>query len=287
MVQTSVMLFCEGLGVPRLQVEDGQSRLVHHQGYFMMLVRLSCHGFRHFSSHAREIASVLALSGAVFCSAAPASAAEVNAGVLRATVASISAEGDLCPPDSIATSLSEDGATATVLFSKAVAGLLTTGCKVSLEIDVPAGLSIGIPTSVIHGFSTGGATVSRSYSFEGASGSQQLSESVNEDFVLVESSSDPRSPTCGGASQRVTYVIDVAGALLSEDTFFQIDAIDVDTSFRFGTSWASCDASDPLQVAPSQPGEFCDGPNQQPCAEGLQCDRESAPNNAEGTCFVP
>jgi hypothetical protein len=250
-----------------------------------LIHRSDCDSFL-FSSRARVSASILALGGAVFCSTAPASAAEVNASVLRATVAAISAEGDLCPPGSTSTALSEDGATATVLFSQAVAGILTTGCKVTLEIDVPAGLSIGVPTSVIHGFTTGGATVSRSYSFEGASGAQQFSESPNEDFVLVAGASDPRSPTCGGA-QRVTYVIDVTADLLAEDTFFQIDAIDVDTSFRFGTSWASCDPNDPLQVAPSEPGEFCDGPNQQPCAEGLLCDRETAPNNAEGTCFTP
>jgi uncharacterized protein DUF4360 len=239
-----------------------------------------------FSPRARLSASLLALGGAFCSSAAPASAAEVNASVLHATVGAISVEGDLCPPGSIATSLSEDGATATVLFSQAVAGILTTGCKVTLEIDVPAGFSIGVPTSIIHGFTTGGASVSRSFSFEGASGAQQLSDSPNEDFVLVAGASDPRSPTCGGG-QRVSYVIDINASLLSEDTFFQIDAIDVDTSFRFGTSWASCDPADPLQVAKSGPGEFCDGPNQQPCAEGLLCDRETAPNNAEGTCFTP
>jgi hypothetical protein len=238
------------------------------------------------SSRARFSTSILAVGGALFCSAEPARAAEVDASVLLGSVASISAEGDLCPPDSTATALSEDGATATVLFSKAVAGILTTGCRITFEIDVPAGLSIGVPTSVIHGFSTGGATLSRSYSFEGASGSQHFDEAVNEDFVLVAASSDPRSPSCGGA-QRVTYVIDLAATLLSEDTFFQVDAIDVDTSFRFGTNWASCDPGDLLLVAPSESGEFCDGPNQQPCAEGLLCDRESAPNNAEGTCFSP
>jgi uncharacterized protein DUF4360 len=250
--------------------------LIHHS---------SCDSLR-VPSRARFSASILALGGAVVCNAAPASAAEVNAGVLRATVASISAEGDLCPPGSIATGLSEDGATASVLFSQAAGGILSTGCKVTLEIDVPEGLSIGVPTSIIHGFTTGGATVSRSFSFQGASGAQQFSESPNEDFVLVAGASEPRSPTCGGA-QRVTYVIDVTADLLTDDTFFQIDAIDVDTSFRFGTDWASCDPSDPLQVAPSEPGEFCDGPNQQPCAEGLLCDRETAPNNAEGTCFAP
>jgi hypothetical protein len=238
------------------------------------------------ASRARSSVSLLAVGGALFCSPAPASAAEVNASILHATVASIGTEGDLCPPGSVSTALSEDGATATVLFSQPVTGIVTAGCKVTLDIDVPAGFSIGVPTSVIHGFTTGGATVSRSHSFQGASGSQQFDDSPDEDFVLAASASDPRSPSCDGA-QRVTYVIDVSASLLSEDTFFQLDAVDVDTSFRFGTSWASCDAGDPLQVAASQAGEFCDGPNQQPCAEGLACDRETAPNNAEGTCFTP
>jgi hypothetical protein len=240
---------------------------------------------RPFSSRAGLTSSFLALSGAVSCGSAPTSGAGVDAGILHATVASISADGGLCPPGSTSTALSEDGSTATVLFSQAVAGVLTTGCQVSLEIDMPAGLSIGVPMSIVHGFTTGGASVSRSFSFEGASGSQQFSESPEEDFVLVAGSSEPRSPSCGGV-QRVTYVMDLTASLLSEGTFFQLDALDVDTSFRFGTHWASCDPRDPLQVAPSGRGEFCDGPNRQPCAEGLLCDRQTAPNNAEGTCFL-
>ena len=136
------------------------------------------------------------------------------------------------------------------------------------------------------GFAQDGATLTRTYAFDGVSGSQQLADAVDQSYALPSAFSDPRSPTCGD-TQRVTYVIDLAADLLSENTFFQVDSVDVDTSFRFGTDWASCDPADPLTVAPSQPGEFCDGPNQQPCAEGLLCDRESAPNNNEGTCFVP
>jgi len=237
-------------------------------------------------SSASALAALPLAAAAVFCNAAPANAAEVNAAVLRASFASIDAEGGLCPPGSFVTALSEDGATATVLFSQALAGIQSASCSITFELDVPAGLSLGLPSSAIRGFAQDGATLTRSYSFQGASGAQQLSESVDQDYALATAFSDPRSPTCGG-TQRVTYVIDLTADLLSENTFFQVDSIDVDTSFRFGTSWDSCDPADPLTVAPSQPGEFCDGPNQQPCAEGLLCDRETAPNNNEGTCFVP
>lgn len=237
-------------------------------------------------SSVRALAALSLAGAAVLCNVAPANAAEVNADVLRATVASVNAEGGLCPPGSFVTALSEDGATATVLFSQALGGIQSASCSVRFELDVPAGLSLGVPSTAIRGFAQDGASVTRTHGYQGASGSQQLSESVDENYVLTASFADPRSPTCGGA-QRVTYVIDVTADLLSESTFFQVDSIDVDTSFRFGTSWASCDPADLLTVAPSQPGEFCDGPNQQPCAEGLLCDRETAPNNNEGTCFVP
>ena len=237
-------------------------------------------------SSVRALATLSLAGAALLCSVAPANAAEVNAAVLRATVASVNAEGGLCPPGSFVTALSEDGATATVLFSQALGGIQSASCSISFELDVPAGLSLGVPSTAIRGFAQDGATVTRTHGYQGAGGSQQLSESVDQDYVLTAAFSDPRSPTCDG-TRRVTYVIDLTADLLSENTFFQVDSIDVDTSFRFGTSWASCDPGDALTVAPSEPGEFCDGPNQQPCAEGLLCDRETAPNNNEGTCFVP
>jgi hypothetical protein len=250
----------------------------------MFIIHRSSRVLRH--SSARALATLALGGAAVLCLVAPAGAAEVNAAVLRASFASIDAEGGLCPPGSFVTALSEDGATATVLFSQALGGSQSARCSITFELDVPAGLSLGLPSTAIRGFAQDGAAVTRTYAFQAASGSQQLSETVDQDFVLATAFSDPRSPTCGG-SQRATYVIDLTADLLSENTFFQVDSIDVDTSFRFGTSWASCDPADPLTIAPSQAGEFCDGPNQQPCASGLLCDRESAPNNNEGTCFVP
>lgn len=233
-----------------------------------------------------RVLAASSLAGAAALAGAPAHAEEVDASVLHATFASIDAEGGLCPPGSFVTALSEDGATATVLFSQALGGIQRAGCTIRFEIDVPAGLSIGLPSTAVRGFAQDGATLTRTYAFDGVSGSHQLADSVDQSYALPSAFSDPRSPTCGD-TQRVTYVIDLAADLLSENTFFQVDSVDVDTSFRFGTDWASCDPADPLTVVPSQPGEFCDGPNQQPCAEGLLCDRESAPNNNEGTCFVP
>jgi len=70
----------------------------------------------------------------------------------------------------------------------------------------------------------------------------------------------------------------------ADSAFFQVDSVDVDTSFRFGTDYSFCDRERRLDIAPGESGEFCDGPQARPCAEGLSCDRERDPNSSEGVC---
>lgn len=204
---------------------------------------------------------------------------------LRATIAEISTEGVLCPPGSVATAIASDGTAVTVILSESAAGPRTVGCVLSFELDVPAGLVLGMPTTILRGVALGRTNLERRYSFEGAGASNAFTEAPAEDFVILDRSDQIQSASCG-ADRRVSYKVDVTAQILDE-TFFQLDSVDLDTTFRTGTDWQFCDRSQRLVVAPGQSGEFCDGPNARPCAEGLVCERDSNPNSDEGVCSEP
>jgi hypothetical protein len=231
-----------------------------------------------FAAHAALTVACVALPGA-----AQDQTVVVAPESLQAAVVGISFEGALCPEGSLGLAIS--GPTLTAIFQESVSGEQLTGCKLKLELDVPEGLSLGMPTTIVRGVLLDPVTLARRYSFQGAAAVSQTS-APGDNFVIVDRLSGLASPSCQGA-RRVFYEIDLSAQLGAEASFFQIDSVDVDTSFRFGTDWAFCDATRVLEVAPGQSGDFCDGPQGRPCAEGLSCDRERVPNAAEGQCVEP
>jgi hypothetical protein len=207
----------------------------------------------------------------------------VDPDTLQATIVEIGNEGVLCPPGSVGVAIASSGTTATVILSQSIGGVQTAGCVLTFELDVPEGLALGMPTTILRGVSLGSTSLERRYSFEGAGASNAFIEAPAEDFVILDRSDQIESASCG-ASRRVSYKVDVTAQVLDADTFFQLDSVDVDTTFRTGTDWRFCDRSKELVVAPGESGEFCDGPNARPCADGLVCDRERDPNSDEGVC---
>jgi hypothetical protein len=230
-------------------------------------------------------AGAFALACATLSSAASAETVFVDPDILQARIVSVSTEGALCPAGSLGLSLS--GATATVIFSQSVGGVQTAGCKLTFELDVPEGLALGMPTTILRGVSLGRTLLERRYSFEGAGASNPFIEELPEDFVIADRSGQIESRSCDGDARRVRYTVDVTAQVLEQSTFFQLDTVDIDTTFRFGTSFRFCDRRQTLAVLPGASGEFCDGPQARPCAAGLICDRERDPNAAEGTCTTP
>jgi uncharacterized protein DUF4360 len=237
---------------------------------------------------ARSISfTALAAALAVACVTLPSSAqeqiVEVAPESLQAAIVGVTFEGALCPEGSLG--LASSGPTLTAIFQESVDGEQLTGCKLTLELEVPEGLSLGMPTTIVRGVLLEPVTLARRYSFQGAAAVSQTS-APGDNFVVIDRLSGLTSPSCQGA-RRVFYEIDLSAELGAEGSFFQIDSVDVDTSFRFGTDWEFCDATRTLQVAPGQSGDFCDGPQGRPCAEGLRCDRERIPTAAEGQCIEP
>jgi hypothetical protein len=210
----------------------------------------------------------------------------VDPDTLQATIGEISTEGILCPPGSVSSAIATSGAAATVILSESTAGVQTVGCVLSFELDVPEGLALGMPTTILRGVSLGRTSLERRYSFEGAGASNAFIEVPPEDFVIVDRTDQIESASCG-ANRRVSYEVDVTAQILDADTFFQLDSVDLDTTFRTGTDWRFCDRGQRLVIAPGESGDFCDGPNARPCADGLVCDRERDPNSDEGVCSEP
>jgi hypothetical protein len=216
------------------------------------------------------------------CSSAAAETVVVDPDTLRATIVGVSAEGLLCPEGSLGLAISD--ATATVIFSQSVAGVQTAGCALTFELDVPEGLSLGMPTTILRGVTLDRTRLERRYAFEGAGASNAFIDEPPGDFILVDHA-ELQSLSCG-ASRRVRYVVDVTAQVQADTAFFQLDSVDLDTSFRFGTDYRFCDPNRSLEVAPGASGEFCDGPQARPCAPGFRCDRERDPNAAEGSCIA-
>jgi hypothetical protein len=231
-----------------------------------------------FTAHA-----ALALACVTLPGAAQDQTVEMAPETLQAAIVGITFEGPLCPPQSLGLAIS--GPTLTAIFQESVSGEQLTGCKLSVELEVPEGLSLGMPTTIVRGVLVDPVTLARSYSFEGAGAVSQTS-APGDNFVLVDRLSGLASPSCQG-SRRVFYNVELDAQVGAEPSFFQIDSVDIDTSFRFGTDWALCDATRTLVVTPGQSGDFCDGPQARPCADGLRCDRERVPSAAEGQCIAP
>jgi uncharacterized protein DUF4360 len=223
-------------------------------------------------------------ASALLAAAVDATPVIVDPDTLQATIAAISTEGVLCPPGSVGIALADSGTAATVILSQSIGGVQTAGCVLSYTLDVPEGLALGMPTTILRGVVLGSANLERRYSFEGAGASNAFVELTPEDFVIADRAEGIESRSCAG-SRRVTYKVDVTAQVLDADTFFQLDSVDVDTTFRFGTDWRLCDPSQQLVVAAGESGDFCDGPNARACADGLVCEKNT--NSDEGSCSEP
>lgn len=232
-------------------------------------------------------AGALGVACTVLASAAFAATVLVEPDELQARIVSVEGSGALCPAGSLIVSLNETGVAATVLFSQSVDNVRTAACRLDVVLEVPQGLALGMPTTILRGVSFGRTRFERRYSYEGAGASDAFIDHVlPEDFRIVDVASGIESRSCEG-SQRVRYTVDVTAQLQSDTTFFQLDSVDIDTAFRFGTDYRFCDRNKTLAIEPGGVAEFCDGPQQRPCAGGLICDRESDPSSTEGTCTEP
>jgi hypothetical protein len=208
---------------------------------------------------------------------------EVDPDLLQAAIVAVSSEGVLCPPGSLGVAIATSGAFATVILSESAAGVQTAGCILTIELEVPEGFALGMPTTILRGVSLGRTSFERRYSFQGAGASSPFIDQPPEDFIIVDRTDQIESASCG-AQRRVSYIVDVTARLLDEETFFQLDSVDLDTTFRSGTDWRLCDRNQRLVAPPGEADDYCDGSDERPCAAGLRCDLETTPSLDDGVC---
>jgi hypothetical protein len=133
------------------------------------------------------------------------------------------------------------------------------------------------------GVALGATRLERRYAFEGAGASNAFMELSGEEFQIADAA-ELSSRSCSGR-RRVRYIVDVTAQLQSETTLFQLDSVDLDTTYRLGTDYRLCDPGSTLEVEPGAAGDFCAGPQQRPCAPGLSCELQQ--NSTEGSCVAP
>jgi hypothetical protein len=242
----------------------------------------------------------------------------VKAEELVAQIVSATNSGELCPtvpwdadhnglPDNILITTTNDvislgfgpvlyecGTPEAASYSKDLSA--NPSCTVTLDVEVPAGVRMGVPNAAWHGYArdeSGPVTATRSYAFENGASISTPTSVLGEDFVLSDRSLSAYSPTCSGA-QRVRLTATFQAALGSSSTVLQLDSLDFVTSWRRGTEFKEgCSSDELLSAAPAAAGEWCGGYHDRACADGLRCDfneRDSVNGNssgAEGTCVDP
>ena len=182
--------------------------------------------------HIAASALAFALTWGTVQTAAAAQSVVVDPDILRATFVSASTQGSLCPQNSVAVILSGDNAA--VLLSQSASGVQTARCILTFELDIPEGLSMGMPTTILRGAAIGPTRLERRYAFEGSGASNAFIEWPPEDFEIVDHAAELSSRSCLGNS-RVRYSVDVTAQVQSDTTFFQLDSVNLDTTYRFGT----------------------------------------------------
>jgi hypothetical protein len=188
--------------------------------------------------------------------------------------------GGFCPPGSYATNISPDGSVFQISFSSAVSDSQT--CLAVVDMDIPAGYQLGNPSFVLHTFGVN-ATLWRGYSFDQAPGASSFTNAISDTMVLADQSQGIWSPSCG-ASQRVRLLTAFQPTITGNGAF-SMDDIEGDISYMDGADWRRCGDTQPLQAAPGTKGQWCGGPHNRTCAQGLSCNLQKGFNL--GTCGDP
>jgi hypothetical protein len=210
---------------------------------------------------------------------------------LAARVVKVTSQGELCPPrsapgfyviDVTGTKIAVNMGNVPKCDPNApvptpLKQSLTPSCTITLELEVPEGLRVGVPATTWFGYFDGpGASVTRSYSFDAGESSdtaaQELRAGANFQIVDV---AQPAFSSCSG-SEHVKLTATFRASILDEPeapSSFHLDSVDFGTSFRQETDFKDCNSPGALvRAEPGPVGEWCGGSRRRPCASGLACD---------------
>lgn len=238
---------------------------------------------------------------------------------LVATVTSISASGELCPPakngEAPATRASHGGleisfpkhAAACADYVRARGGACSTDpkCTVTMDIELPANTRMGIPDVVWWGSAEGAeeprpVTLTRAYTLDGAQPFTPSPYTMQPGVFKLQDGGDAAfSSTCDG-KRTVHLVAELTVHRPSSDLNTEVDSFIVNPSARFGTPFKLCPTTNGASERGGKAGDWCQGRTQRPCQKGLVCDLTRVPKSSgpdvsvevdkahlEGTCVDP
>lgn len=153
-------------------------------------------------------------------------------------------------------------------------------CRVSVELELPAGYQMAGPLASWAGYAQDGWHTRR-YGYSGEAEvtfPEQAAEDAN--FSVFEQA-QIWSPTCQQSRRATlvaTFAADVRGRL-------HLDRFIIRTDYRGGVKWRSC-AGEDFSTPPGEEGERCGGPQALPCRAGLECEIPAVPA-VDGACVDP
>lgn len=195
---------------------------------------------------------------------------------MHALVVSITATGDLCPDG---TWSAIDGRDPHIGFSRHWSGpMAPLRCTIAMDIEVPVGYQMAAPIAVFRG-ATNKTTFERRYSYEDLSGSPNVLSSEPSSLQFADKTAGTWSPSCGDRHQ-VRFTMELIATMTAEDSYFELETVDLPTSWVYGVGWRACNSDEPLSMEPADAGEFCGGGHHRACANSLAC--EYASDKIEG-----
>ncbi|HKU42492.1 MAG TPA: DUF4360 domain-containing protein [Polyangiales bacterium] len=169
-----------------------------------------------------------------------------------AKILSATPDGSLCPEESVAANIADDGHTATITFSAAeVLGedevrMPSGSCRISVELEVPDGTQFRNATAFPSGYifaNEGKSDMSFGYSYP-ESGARQVIDHFDlvgdESFVFDDRFDITWSPTCGAdAAKPLRLELDFQLSAIG-DAYLNVSTIDLNFDIDSSVEWRRC-----------------------------------------------
>jgi hypothetical protein len=209
---------------------------------------------------------------------------DVDPDTLQPTFTQFTFTGDLCPQGSYNTQVTSNGSVVATSFGSETTAASST-CSIVFDMDMPSGYQMANPILMLQSWGLT-ASLSRSYTYDGASDMRQYNDDIVDSMTLVDPF-DVWSSSCDGSSH--VRLVATLQATVQPDGLFELDELDLNTAHRSGVDWRRCGDASPLQSPPGMAGDYCAGPHNRPCAQGLTCELDGVvmTAGAEGRCVDP
>lgn len=198
--------------------------------------------------------------------AAPLATGASSPNELAATIRSITIQGGSCgSPSQNQGSIGADSTSALIGFENA----LVSDCLISIEMEFPSGYQLTGPLIAWHGDQEGTTTIHRSYEWQGGGGSWPVSSAASGLSYVLGDQPQLVFTGCSTGAQTATLIASLSA--LPSGT--NLSSFDIGTRWQEGATWTDCEGND-VGLDGQSEGDFCGGPHNIGCAQGLVCDKD-------------